>query len=104
MHCRRNDVPAKLGANASASCTIALRLFVVAQLPQAGCTTRRFFYAAADFQKELALYQEPDFLDVLPDALLARANDDGAIRSASGAAAPPFLVLERGMVRGACLL
>ena len=56
----------------------------------------RLFYSQRAFDEELARYREPALAQLLPGLLHWHADDAGAVRSRSGCAFPPFLVLERG--------
>ena len=54
------------------------------------------FLEQDEFEEEVALYRDPALARIMPDLLYATDNASGAIRSQSGYAFPPFLVLERG--------
>ena len=78
-----------------ASCPNATSpLFPGMQRPTSAC---RFFHAPREFEAEVALYRDPALRPILPRIWYASANIDGAVRSRSGYAFPPFFVLERGM-------
>lgn len=67
------------------------------------CTTCRFYHQHEEFKREMALYQDPLLKALLPELLEVIDNADGAVRSRSGLAFPPFAALERG-ARSACVL
>ena len=56
----------------------------------------RLYLDRIEFEEEVALYRKPELASVMPDLLQAHDNAAGAVRSRSGYAFPPFLVLERG--------
>ena len=56
----------------------------------------RLFYSRAEFEEEVALYRDPALACIMPDLLHADNNNAGTVRSRSGYAFPPFLVIERG--------
>lgn len=57
----------------------------------------KFFpHADGAFSRELDLYSTPALRAVLPAALRMCPNSDGAVRSPSGYAFPPFIIVERG--------
>ena len=58
---------------------------------------RRFFHNAQEFVEELALYRDPVLQQALPQLIHASDNAGSAVRSRSGYAFPPFVVLERGL-------
>lgn len=64
-------------------------------------SARRFFHDPAEYNEELALYNDAVLRAVLPGVLHASDNAAGAVRSRSGHHFPPFLVLERGVTLAA---
>jgi hypothetical protein len=50
-----------------------------------------------EFEEEVALYNDPVLASTLPELLLYDSNADGSVKSASGYAFPPFIVLEKGV-------
>jgi hypothetical protein len=64
---------------------------------QARVTHCRLFHRRDEFEAEVALYRNPVLRRVLPKLRRASDNANGAVRSRSGYAFPPYFVLERGM-------
>ena len=62
-----------------------------------GRSCHRFYHDGNEFEEEVALYRDPVLRAVLPAILHANDNANGDIRSQSGYAFPPFMVLERGI-------
>ena len=57
----------------------------------------RFFLNRQDYDEEVAHYADTVLQTVLPTVIQANDNSRGTVRSRSGVALPPYLVLERGM-------
>ena len=57
----------------------------------------RFFPSLADYECECALYSRPKLAHVLPALVQAVPNHDQTVRSRSGYAFPPFIVMDRGV-------
>ena len=59
----------------------------------------KFFLARGAFERELGYYQSAKLRDILVPVVHFDGNQNGTVRSSSGYAFPPFIVVERGEVR-----